>query len=109
MAKSSLNAAYTRPAMRRRYEVWFTRLALADGSGAWWFRYLLMNLGRGGCPDNPRGLPVQVWATWFPRSGAPQSFVRGFRAQELSTSERGADRFDSLMARIASAKIPARD
>lgn len=46
MHQRLLNAAYTRPAMRRRCEVWFIRLELADGSGAWWFRYLLMNPGR---------------------------------------------------------------
>jgi len=29
--------------MRRRYEVWFVRCGMADSSGAWWFRYLLVN------------------------------------------------------------------
>src|SRR3989442_553024 len=56
MKKSSLNAVFSTASMRRRYEVWFIRLGLADGSGAWWFRYLLMNLGRaalGGCPNYP--------------------------------------------------------
>jgi hypothetical protein len=91
--KSSLNAVYTQPGMRRRYEVWFMRLGLADGSGAWWFRYLLMNLARCGCAGNPRGMPVQVWATWFPRGGAPQSFIRGFSAEKLSLSARGSSPF----------------
>jgi hypothetical protein len=91
--KSNLNAVYTRLRMRRRYEVWFVRFGLADGSGAWWFRYLLMNPARGGCPGNPRGMPVQVWAAWFPRGGAPQSFLRGFPAKGLSTSARGASPF----------------
>ena len=63
----TLNEPYSRLSMRRRYEVWFLRLGLADGSGAWWFRYLLLNPGRGGCPANPQGYPAQVWATWFPR------------------------------------------
>lgn len=76
--------------MRRRYEVWFLRLALADGSGAWWFRYLLMNLARGGCPGNPRGAPAQVWAIWFPRDAAPQSFIQGFALDQLSVSPPGA-------------------
>lgn len=61
MKPSSLNAAYSKSSMRRRYEVWFIRLMLADGSGAWWFRYLVMNLGRrrgGGCPGHPRGMPA---------------------------------------------------
>ncbi len=84
VAPASLNAAYTKPSMRRRYEVWFLRLGLADGSGAWWLRYLLMNPGRGGCPGNERGRPVQVWATWFPRGGNPQSYIQGFSMEGLS-------------------------
>jgi hypothetical protein len=39
----TLNEVYSSLSMKRRYEVWFLRLGLADGSGAWWFRYLLMN------------------------------------------------------------------
>ena len=89
--------------MRRRYEVWFLKVMLADGSGAWWFRYLLMNLGRaegGGCPANPLGMPLQVWATWFPKQGAPQSFIQGFAQQGLSPSNQpfeiahGSNRID---------------
>ncbi len=64
-------------------------MGLADGSGAWWFRYLLMNPGRGGCAGNPRGMPVQVWATWFPAGGQPQSFIQGFPLQSLDLSRRG--------------------
>ena len=45
----TLNEVFTKLTMRRRYEVWFLRVGLGDGSGAWWFRYLLMNPGRGGC------------------------------------------------------------
>lgn len=82
----TLNELYSSPSTRRRYEVWFLRLGLADGSGAWWFRYLLMNPGRGGCPGNPRGMPVQVWATWFPREGKPQSFIQGFALDGLELS-----------------------
>ena len=74
--------------MKRRYEVWFVRVGLADGSGAWWFRYLLMNLGRGGCSPDAAGQPVQVWATWFPRQGKPQSFIQGYPAEALELSER---------------------
>jgi len=94
MKQHSLNAVFSTAAMRRRYEVWFLRLGLSDGSGAWWFRYLLMNLGRpggGGCPSNPRGLPVQVWATWFPRSAEPQSFIQGYPKEQLLLSETGSN------------------
>ncbi|MFZ0733085.1 MAG: hypothetical protein WAM79_12225 [Candidatus Sulfotelmatobacter sp.] len=68
---------------RRRYEAWFLRLGLADGSGAWWFRYLLTNPGRNGCPGNPLGAPAQVWATWFPAGAKPQSFIQGFSRSEI--------------------------
>ena len=96
MSERSLNAVYSKPSMRRRYEVWFLRFLLADGSGAWWFRYLLMNPGRlggGGCPGQSGGMPVQVWATWFPREGKPQSFIQGFSQQGLSLSQPGAQPF----------------
>ena len=82
----TLNEAFCTPSMRRRYEVWFLRLGLADGSGAWWFRYLLMNPGRGGCPGNPQGMPVQVWASWFPHGEKPQSFIQGFAWEGLQLS-----------------------
>jgi hypothetical protein len=75
---NSLNQVYSSLSTRRRYEVWFIRMGLADGSGAWWFRYLLMNPARHGCVGNPRGLPVQIWATWFPAEEKPQSFIQGF-------------------------------
>jgi hypothetical protein len=74
---ATFNEVFSALSVRRRYEVWFLRLGLADGSGAWWFRYLLMNPRRGGCEGNPRGSPVQVWATWFPANGKPQSFIQG--------------------------------
>lgn len=96
-SQALLNAVYTQSAMRRRYEVWFVRLHLADGSGAWWLRYLLFNPGRaggGGCPGDERlGAPVQVWATWFPRDGAPRSFIEGFPLQELALSAAAASPF----------------
>ncbi len=79
--------------MRRRYEVWFLRLGLADCSGAWWFRYLLLNPGRGGCPANPQGYPAQVWATWFPREGKPQTWIQGFPLKDLRLSPRGTNLF----------------
>ena len=89
----TLNEAYCSLSARRRYEVWFLRLGLADGSGAWWFRYLLMNPGRNGCVGNPLGMPVQVWATWFPRDAKPQSFIQGFAAADLQLSGRGQNPF----------------
>lgn len=84
--------------MRRRYEVWFLRLGLRDGSGAWWFRYLLMNPGRGGCASDPLGQPLQVWATWFPREGKPETWIQGFpieslRLNKARMSKRGASPF----------------
>ncbi len=84
----TLNELYSSLSTRRRYEVWFMRLGLEDGSGAWWFRYLLMNPGRGGCPGNAGGMPAQVWATWFPQNGKPQSFIQGFPLEGLDLSPR---------------------
>jgi hypothetical protein len=89
----TLNEVYSALSTRRRYEVWFVRLGLADGSGAWWLRYLLMNPGRSGCAGNPQGMPVQVWATWFPRDAQPQSFIQGFPLEALELSARGQTPF----------------
>jgi hypothetical protein len=89
----TLNEAFSSLAERRRYEVWFLRLGLADGSGAWWLRYLLTNPGRGGCPDTPHGLPVQVWATWFPRGQKPQTYIQGFPLSELTISRQAQSPF----------------
>lgn len=86
---ATLNEVFSTLAVGRRYEVWFLRLGLADGSGAWWFRYLLMNPGREGCAGNPQGMPVQVWATWFPLQGRPQSFIQGFALEGLELSRKG--------------------
>jgi hypothetical protein len=90
---ATLNEVFSRLSMRRRYEVWFLRLGLADGSGAWWFRYLLMNPGRGGCAELPKGMPVQVWATWFPAGGSAQSFIQGFPIEGLDLSHKGQSPF----------------
>jgi hypothetical protein len=95
----TLNELYSTLSTRRRYEVWFVRLGLADGSGAWWFRYLLMNPGRCGCPQNPQGMPVQVWATWFPRDGKPQSFIQGFPLEGLDLSARRQSPFRFQIAK----------
>jgi hypothetical protein len=84
----TLNELYSSLSSRRRYEAWFLRLGLADDGGAWWFRYLLTNPGRGGCAGDPRGMPVQVWATWFPRDGKPQSFIQGLPLEGLDLSAR---------------------
>ncbi len=93
LAVKTLNELYSSLSSRRRYEVWFLRLGLADGSGAWWFRYLLMNPGRGGCIGDLRGLPVQVWATWFPQGGKAQSFIQGFPLQGLDLSGKSQNPF----------------
>ncbi len=79
--------------MRRRYEVWFLRLGLADGGGAWWFRYLLTSPGQGGCGVEAQRQPVQVWATWFPREGKPETWIRGFSLIDFRLSRRGASPF----------------
>ena len=89
----TLNEVFSSSSATRRYEVWFVRLGLADGRGAWWFRYLLMNPGRGGCAGNPQGLPVQVWATWFPANDTPRSFIQGFALPGFSISSRGQSPF----------------
>ena len=89
----SLNEVYSSPSMRRRYEVWFLRLGLADGSGAWWFRYLLMNPGRDGCGEDSSLMPVQVWATRFPRGERPQTFIQGFSIAQLDLSPPGQSPF----------------
>jgi hypothetical protein len=86
---NTLNQAYSTLSVRRRYEVWFLRLGLADGSGAWWFRYLLLNPGRNGCTGHPLGEPVQVWATWFPRDAKPESFIQGFALSGFHLSPKG--------------------
>ena len=54
-----LNQVYSALTTRRRYEVWFLKMALADGSGAWWFRYLLTKSG-------------ETWRGWMrrPRNGS---------------------------------------
>jgi len=90
-----MNELYSSLSAQRRYEVWFVRLGLADGSGAWWFRYLLMNPGRSGCAGDPHGMPVQVWATWFPQGGKPQSFIQGFplEGSGIDLSARGQTPF----------------
>lgn len=90
---ATLNEVFSTLAVRRRYEVWFLRVGLADGSGAWWFRYLLMNPGREGCAGNVRGMPVQIWATWFPLNGKPLSLIQGFSLDTLELSRRGRSPF----------------
>ncbi len=89
----TLNELYSPLSARSRYEVWFLRLGLADGGGAWWFRFLLINPGRGGCAGDSRGMPVQVWATWFPRDGRPKSFIQGFPLAGLDLSARRKNPF----------------
>jgi hypothetical protein len=83
-----MNAVYSTQMMKRRYEVWFVRCGLANGSGAWWFRYLLMNLGRKGRSGERPYSPVQVWATWFPRDAKPKTFIRGYPVEPLDLSAR---------------------
>jgi len=79
----SLNRAYTRLDMRRRYESWFFRFGLTDGTGAWWIRYLLTNPARNGCVGLAGGGPAQIWATWFPRDQRPETFIQEFPVAEV--------------------------
>jgi len=74
--------------MRRRYEVWFVRCGLADGGGAWWFRYFLVNDIKIS-PEMSARRHFQIWATWFPRGGAPQSFIVEIPLEQLDLSPRG--------------------
>jgi hypothetical protein len=90
---ATLNEVFSTLSVRRRYEVWFVRMGLADGSGAWWFRYLLMNPGRGGCDRNLQATPAQVWATWFPAGAKPQTFIQGFPLGRLNLSGKGQTPF----------------
>ena len=88
MNHAQLNAVYSKPNMHRRYEVWFVRCGLAGGSAAWWFRYLLVNTWKPKPDQLPRRL-YQVWATWFPKNSAPQSFIVNIPAEQVSLSAPG--------------------
>jgi hypothetical protein len=92
-SEKTLNEVFSALSTRRRYEVWFLRLGLADGSGAWWFRYLLMNPGRAHQGEYPEQMPVQVWATWFPLHARPQTIIQGFSRADLDLSARHASPF----------------
>jgi hypothetical protein len=89
---NTFNEAFSKLSLRRRYEVWFLRMGLSDGSGAWWFRYLLTNPGRVGC-SAMQAMPVQVWATWFSAGGKPHTFIQGFPLEELDISDKGKNPF----------------
>lgn len=85
----SLNQAYSRLDMKRRYESWFVRFGLANGAGAWWLRYVLSNLGRGGCAGLRGAAAAQVWATWFPAVGHPEIFIQEFPVDAVRLGEAG--------------------
>lgn len=105
---ATLNEVFSKLSGRRRYEVWFLRLGLADGSGAGWFRYLLMNPGQAGCQANRLAKPVQVWATWFPASGKPHTVIQGFPLEKLDLSPRGDTPFHFQVADNAMAEDSCR-
>ena len=88
MIHGELNAVYSRMQMRRRYEVWFVRCGLADGSGAWWFRHLLVQHPKT-TTINATTKYFQVWATWFPKGEKPQTFIVNFPVEQLELSSRG--------------------
>jgi hypothetical protein len=87
LIQPQLNAVYSSAGMWRRYEVWFVRCGLADGSGAWWFRYLLINNLKFPAEMPPRR-HFQVWATYFPRDSMPQSFIVDLPLEQLEVSHR---------------------
>jgi hypothetical protein len=95
-SEKTLNEVFSALSTRRRYEVWFVRLHLADGSGAWWFRYLLLNPGRPPHADVPQRMPVQVWATWFPLNARPTTIIQGFSLLDLDLSPRHRSPFHLL-------------
>ena len=95
-SEKTLNEVFSALSTRRRYEVWFVRLHLADGSGAWWFRYLLLNPGRPPHADVPQRMPVQVWATWFPLNARPTTIIQGFSLLDLDLSPRYRSPFHLL-------------
>ena len=64
------------------------RCGLADGSGAWWFRYLLVNNNQIAPEISPRR-HFQVWATGFPRGAAPRTFIEEIPIEQLDLSARG--------------------
>jgi hypothetical protein len=74
--------------MRRRYEVWFVRCGLEGGSGAWWFRYLVVNNIKIS-PELQARRHFQVWATWFPRDAAPKTVIVEIPLEQLDLSARG--------------------
>ncbi len=43
-------------------------------------------------------MPVQVWATWFPGQGKPQSFIQGFPLQGLHLSAKASSPFHFQIA-----------
>lgn len=88
-----LNRAYSKLSTKRRYESWFLRFGLADGSGAWWIRYLLTNPGRQGCPGIAGAAPAQVWATWFPRDANPVTIIQRFPMTAVKLSDRSEPPF----------------
>jgi len=98
MAARTLNEVYSQLSAQRRYEVWFVRLGLADHSGAWWFRYLLLNPARDRSATPSAGMPVQVWATWFGSDTLPHTCIQEFPVQALDLSARDASPFHFLVA-----------
>ena len=108
----TLNEAFSALSVRRRYEVWFLRMGLADGSGAWWFRYLMMNPGRGGCTgDFSRLARHNSGQPGFRRRDRPQSFIQGFPVESVGRkSPRSCRPFVSESETLVlSARTPARE
>src|SRR5260370_6777742 len=51
-----------------------------------------MEAGRGGGAGDAEGQAVQVWATWFPREGKPETWIQGFSLESLCSNNVGLDK-----------------
>jgi hypothetical protein len=70
------NAVYTARRMKRRYEVWFLRRGQGDGSGAWWFHYLVVSLGRGNWHVTPTARnEFSPFIAGWPKTGSRKEFT----------------------------------
>src|ERR1017187_602604 len=103
----TLNELYSSLSARRRYEVWFVRLGLADGGGAWWFRYLLMNPARAVAPATRAGFPSRCGPHGFRRAENRKASFKDFLWRNWILAPEGKIHSTSEPATVPSAKAPA--